>query len=115
MSIFSDRITALREARDLTKTDVARHLGISVQAYANYEYGIRETSFELLKIIANFYEVSIDYLLGNDQKLNGDNSHKTISQALSYVTVFNGKDISDHDRKVMKQLIEVYLANRVGD
>ncbi|MDE6000741.1 MAG: helix-turn-helix domain-containing protein, partial [Clostridia bacterium] len=50
--------------RELPQNQVAEKLGITRAAYANYEQGIREPSYEILKRICLFFEVSADYLLG---------------------------------------------------
>ena len=66
MSIFSNRLLALREENNLSKTAVAKKLGLSVQRYANWEYGTREPDLENLKAISKLYGVSTDYLTGKD-------------------------------------------------
>lgn len=54
----------LRQNKKLTQKAVASHLGISRQAYANYETGAREPDIATLRALADFFEVSVDYLLG---------------------------------------------------
>lgn len=57
------RIKDLREDADLTQTELSRHLHISQRAYSHYENGTRDIPTEILIQIADFYQVSIDYLL----------------------------------------------------
>ena len=57
-------IRALREDRDLTQTEVARHLHCSQQVYSNYELGQRDIPTDILIKLARFYRVSTDYILG---------------------------------------------------
>lgn len=62
------RLSNLREAKGWTKTYVAKKIGLnSLARYANYEYGTREPDNELLVKLANLYDVSTDYLLGNNE------------------------------------------------
>ena len=56
----------LRNAKGITQTDLAKHLGISTSAIGMYEQGRREPDNSTLVKIANFFHVSTDYLLGND-------------------------------------------------
>lgn len=56
----------LRKSKKLTQKDVAIQLGITRQAYANYETGNRNPDPKMLKKIANLFEVSIDDLLENN-------------------------------------------------
>lgn len=57
------RIRDLREDADLTQSEISKHLNISQRAYSHYENGTRDIPTNLLIAIADFYDVSIDYLL----------------------------------------------------
>lgn len=61
---FSQRLRQLREEKGLLQKDVAKILGITPSAYGYYEQGKREPSMEVLKKLSDFFNVSIDYLLG---------------------------------------------------
>ncbi len=61
---FYQRLRDLREDNDLTQVFVASLLGIKYQQYARYENGIQQMSIENYKILARYYNVSIDYLSG---------------------------------------------------
>ena len=58
------RIRDLREDRDLKQKQLAEYLHCSQQVYSNYELGQRDIPTDVLIRLANFYHVSIDYLLG---------------------------------------------------
>lgn len=57
------RIRDTREDRDLTQTDIANILGIKAQQYCRYEKGQREIPLHYLIKLAEFYGVSVDYLV----------------------------------------------------
>jgi transcriptional regulator with XRE-family HTH domain len=57
-------IRNLREDNDLTQTDLANILHISQRAYSHYENGTREIPIPILINLARYYNVSVDYLLG---------------------------------------------------
>lgn len=59
-----NRLRELRELRKITQSDVANQLHISRQSYNFYENGQREPNLEMLIKLSDFYQVSIDYLLG---------------------------------------------------
>lgn len=61
-----EHLRELRERKNLYQKDVAAALGIDRTTYVKYETGASEPSFEILKRIARFYDVSIDYLLDFD-------------------------------------------------
>ncbi len=64
MNIFHERIRELRIEKGLSQGDVAKQLGITRSAYANYEQGTREPSLDCLVSICKFFDVTADYLLG---------------------------------------------------
>lgn len=58
------RIRDLREDRDLSQTEVAKVLKTTQQQYSKIETGRADISGEKVKILAKFYNVSADYILG---------------------------------------------------
>ncbi len=58
------RIRDLREDNDLKQRQLADFLNCSQQVYSNYELGQRDIPTDVLIRLSNFYNVSIDYLLG---------------------------------------------------
>ena len=58
------RIRGLREDRDLNQTQVAKMLGMSQTGYSKYETGENDIPTAVLIKLSRFYQVSIDYLLG---------------------------------------------------
>ena len=63
-----EHLRELRERKSLYQKDVAAALKIDRTTYVKYETGASEPSFEILKRIARFYDVSIDFLLDFDTK-----------------------------------------------
>ena len=61
------RIRDLREDRDWTQTDVAERLNMTQTGYSKYERGERDIPTEVLIKLADIYDTSIDYLLGQTQ------------------------------------------------
>ena len=58
------RIRDLREARDLKQEDLAKMLNCTQACYSHYESGKRDIPTDVLQKLADFYDVSTDYLLG---------------------------------------------------
>ena len=58
------RIRELREEKGYTQSDLAKVLYTTQPQYYRYESGLRDLPCELLVIIAKFYNVSADYILG---------------------------------------------------
>ncbi len=60
---FGDNLRTLIEEREMTQKGVARELNIAPSTLGSYVQGVREPDFFTLKNIANYFDVSIDYLL----------------------------------------------------
>ncbi|MFJ7920038.1 helix-turn-helix domain-containing protein [Lysinibacillus fusiformis] len=68
------RLKYLRKSNNKTQQDIADILGITRPAYTAYEQSKRNPDYEILEKIADYYNVSIDYLLGRTD--NKDALHK---------------------------------------
>ena len=64
--MFSERIRILRNEKNLTQADVARKVGLSTRGYQDLELGAMPRGDTMLSI-AEFYEVSIDWLMGRTE------------------------------------------------
>ena len=58
------RIRDLREDRDMNQTQVAKMLGMSQTGYSKYETGENDIPTSILIKLSEFYNTSIDYILG---------------------------------------------------
>ena len=67
-----ERIRNLREDHDLKQEDIARLLHCTQACYSHYETGKRDIPTEVLRTLADFYHVSIDYLLGHTPPASDD-------------------------------------------
>jgi len=61
---FYERIRSLRNEKGLTQKEAAAELGIGYRAYQCYEYNQRYPDVPGLVAIADFFDVSLDYLMG---------------------------------------------------
>ena len=68
---FNRIITLLRKERGITQKQAAQELGISQAQLSHYEKGIRECGLEFVVQIADYYNVSCDYLLGRTPERTG--------------------------------------------
>lgn len=59
-----DRLTNLRKSRRWSIQYTADRLGIAKSTYAGYESGYREPPLEAIKLLADLFETSVDFLLG---------------------------------------------------
>lgn len=64
MIMYENRLRDLREDKDLKQREVADYLQIHQTTYSDYELGRLNIPIETLHMLADFYNVSVDYLLG---------------------------------------------------
>jgi transcriptional regulator with XRE-family HTH domain len=67
---FSQRLRQLREEKGMERQDLANYLNMSYSTIAKYESGVRFPDKETLQKIADFFNVSVDYLLGRTDVRN---------------------------------------------
>ena len=67
--MLSLRIAEIRTAKNLTQSDLAQYLKITQQTYSAYETNKRQMNYETLCLLADFFEVSTDYLLGRQDSI----------------------------------------------
>ena len=64
MHVYYPRLKDLRDDKDLTQDELVEILGMHKTTYTNYEQGKREIPFALAIRLAEFYNVSLDYIAG---------------------------------------------------
>ena len=65
-----ERLRTLREEKQKLQKDIAKILNMKQQQYQRYENGTTEISITLLNILADYYETSIDYIIGRTNERN---------------------------------------------
>lgn len=108
MGNFNEILRQLRKSRQLTQLELANALQISRSTIGMYEKGSREPDFDTLEIIADYFNVDIDYLLGRSTKttflpkteVQKNHVPETIAAH------FEGKEFSDDDIKAINDFIE---------
>lgn len=103
----------LRENKQLTQATLAKQLNISPSTVAMYERGERNPDPEMLKKIANYFSVSIDYLLGNTlhnntAKLYGNDTSVFNDQKNNYdkLAKSNLPQLNKHDKRDISKILD---------
>ncbi|WP_312130800.1 helix-turn-helix domain-containing protein [Lysinibacillus capsici] len=126
--MFGQKLAQLRKEKNLSQYKLAELMNFSRGQIANYEQGSREPDFETLERFADFFDVSIDYLLGrsNEPKsyidqLREANSHldtQDMSKQLEFFQTklksdenltFNGEPMSEEDKDSLLETMEFAL------
>ena len=108
------KLRFLREQKGLLQKDLAIDLKISTSAIGMYEQGRREPDNTTLKKIANYFNVSTDYLLDNARPISKNEEQLKEKEILKKLLIENGymkndEDLSDEE---LKKLMEFIKANK---
>ena len=66
MTVFAERLRMIRRVRDVTQAQLAESIGVTDRACRRYESGENEPTLSVIQKIADFFDVSVDYLMGRD-------------------------------------------------
>ena len=118
--MFKDRLKELRYKKELSQRELASILNMSPSTIAMYETGQREPDAETLSKIADFFGVTIDYLLGRTDNPNPEDS--TIDDEIMAIMRDLGPDItlqfydlkgmSDEEKENLKIFLQGLKARR---
>ena len=84
--IFGERLRELRKMAQLTQDELAQKTGLSRSAISMYEVGRREPDFEQADDLAEFFDVSLLYLLGNTDRMMPYQDGRQEQRADAYAT-----------------------------
>lgn len=107
--MLSKRIASERKKINKTQAEVAKSIGIARTTYAMYEQGKREPDYATLEKLANFFDVSIDYLLGRTEESQDKNSKDNKLAGLDenvYALARNIQDLDPESQDALSKLIE---------
>ncbi len=106
--MLDKRLRELRISLQLTQQEIADKLHISRVRYNQYETGKRQPDNEMLKIISNFYKVSVDYLIGNDpeQATLDEELQQLLNDPDTLVAFKDFKNLSDSDKQEIINFIK---------
>lgn len=82
MSKFSQRMRQLRIENGISQDELSKKMNVSRSAIGNYEQGTREPSYEFLEMLADYFNVDMEYLIGK----------KDIKNKLKHYTALNLSD-----------------------
>lgn len=107
--MLSDRITELRKRKGLTQSEMSRRLGVHRGTYSNYESGKREPDHDMTVKIANFFEVTTDFLLGksNEPQLSEEEDQALTHEAIRFIEKLNS--LPADKREKYEERIRAYL------
>lgn len=108
-----NRIKELRTEFGITQADLAKLLKISDRAVGYYEKGEREPDNETLIKIAEYFKVSVDYLLGRTDIRNADMPKEVDGEFINFYEGY--KDLDDAHKEILKATLKAFVDAKKGD
>ena len=106
-------LKALREERGLSQVELAKQLDISASAIGMYEVNSREPSDDIKTKIAEYFDVSIDYLLGVSDVRNPNENKNTDEE---FIFLYEGyKGLDDAHKDILKATLKAFVDAKKGD
>lgn len=106
-----ERLKKLRKEGKLTQKDIATFLNISQPAYQQFESGKKKMNLETMEKLADYFNVSTDYLLGKTDFPDPD-LEVDIDNAIDNSVAYDGTPITDNDREIIKNFLKDYFSNK---
>lgn len=108
--MFAEKLKELRKQKPgLTQAMLAKQLGIAKTTYSSYEQGKRQPDYDMLLKIANYFDVTTDYLLGinNTPKWANNDDVKDLKELLDQDDEdngfsFQGEKLTDEEMQRLK-------------
>lgn len=105
MSKFSERLKLLRAEANLSQSELAKVIGISKSSINMYERGEREPGLDTIEIMAHYFNVDMNYIIGtSDIKLSDSSLDNEFLQILS--------TLSDEDKEWLLDVIKSVIDRR---
>lgn len=109
---LGERLSQLRNAKDLTQEEAAKLLNISRSRIALYETNRRDIDTDTLRRLADFYNTTIDYLVGRDNitliSSTNEETHKDLIKFLDQPEVsLDGMLLTKEDKAKIKASLDI--------
>ena len=118
MKMFGQLLGTLRRERNLSQSKVAKDLGISQALLSHYENGAREPKLDFVIKICDYYDISVDYVLGRDQRRRppsfpGSKGFENVSELISMISE-TIKDLETRQNHELSSAAVDYLLTSTG-
>lgn len=112
-SLLGKNLIELRKVKGVNQGIVADYLGICRTSYTKYENDIHEPDLNTLKKIADYFDVSIDYILGRGTDSNAGKPKDLIEFLARETVALNGRIMTEQDKERIKSMLEILYWNPV--
>ena len=112
--MFGEKLKNLRENKNLLQKELGDALNVTSQTVSGWEINRTKPDYDMLVTIANYFEVTTDYLLGNEMKASKIENKLKKKEALKQLLIKNGymKQSDDLSNEELNRLMEFVVNNK---
>ena len=111
--MIGQTIRDLRKLKKMSQSELAKVVGVSQTTVTAWETGKAEPSSSAISNLADYFNVTTDYLLGRPEKKDDDNvDYVALDKALDNARSFDGEPIGDHDREILRGILKGYFTTK---
>jgi transcriptional regulator with XRE-family HTH domain len=107
--MFGEKVKELRVKKGLSQDKLAQRLNISRTTITMWETLQREPDFETVKTLANYFNVSTDYLLGNTNKPNRVTAPELLEYGIEWVELRKDAVSAGLSAEDIREIIKIHL------
>ena len=106
LNLLGNNIRELRNRKNLSQLQLSKLMHVSQQTVGSWETGRAIPGSDTLNTLADYFNVSTDYLLGRPNKTNNETD---LDEMLDNAHSYDGKPLDDHDRELIRQYLKALL------
>ncbi|WP_459446145.1 helix-turn-helix domain-containing protein [Ligilactobacillus salivarius] len=111
--MIGQTIRDLRKLKKMSQSELAKVVGVSQTTVTAWETGKAEPSSSAISSLADYFNVTTDYLLGRPEKKDDDNvDYVALDKALDNARSFDGEPMDDHDREILRGILKGYFTTK---
>ena len=108
---LNERLRQLRARKKLKQIDVANHIGVDRSTYSKYETGDSNPDYNTLCVLADFFNVSSDYLLGRtdvpqNKIVAKEDLPSGLARYVDYIEILKDYSVEDISPEELREVIE---------
>lgn len=109
--MFGERVRLERKNKGLSQLELANYFGVSQQTVNKWENGKSTPELKVIKNLAQFFDVSIDYLVGmTDVRNHMDLQTRDLYAFLNFENInLRGLPLTDKDREIISFFFDLFL------
>ena len=113
--MIGQTIRDLRKLKKMSQSELAKVVGVSQTTVTAWETGKAEPSSSAISSLADYFNVTTDYLLGRPEKKD-DNAHtadiEDLDKMMDNARSFGGKKMTENDREIIKAYLKGFYDNK---